>query len=75
LPFNSSLEAIRLVVLMYVRFPWSLRSVDDVLCAMAGMAAAIAAAAIATVGIVIFFGISKSPDHDDFVADGCPSML
>ncbi len=29
--FNSSLEVIRLVVLMYVRFPLSLRNVEDLL--------------------------------------------
>jgi hypothetical protein len=29
--FNSSLEVIRLVVLMYVRVPLSLRSVEDLL--------------------------------------------
>jgi putative transposase len=29
--FNSSLEVIRLVVMMYVRFPLSLRNVEDLL--------------------------------------------
>lgn len=29
--FNSSLEVMRLVVLMYVRFPLSLRNVEDLL--------------------------------------------
>ena len=29
--FNSSLEVIRLVVMMYVRFPLSLRNVEDIL--------------------------------------------
>jgi len=30
-PFNSSSEVIRLVELMYVRFPLSLRNVEDLL--------------------------------------------
>lgn len=30
--FNSSPEVIRLVVMMYVRFPLSLRNVEDRLC-------------------------------------------
>ena len=29
--FNSSLEVIRLVVMMYVRYPLSLRNVEDLL--------------------------------------------
>jgi putative transposase len=33
--FNSSLEVIRLVVMMYVRFPLSLRNVEDLLLALA----------------------------------------
>ena len=32
LHFNSSLEIIRLTVMMYIRYPLSLRQVEDILC-------------------------------------------
>jgi transposase-like protein len=45
--FNSSPEVIRLVVMMYVRYPLSLRNVEDLLAEASGAYARLSSVAVA----------------------------